>query len=454
MPDQLTAQLLALAAESGASAAGVTTAEAFRDELSALHAAKTSARSGPLRFTYDEPDIATDIMRSFPWAKRLVVVGHNYLAAASTPGPTGAVVARFATSDNYTQVERITDALATELHDRGYQAEVLIDDNRLVDRAAARRAGVGWSGRNTMVLAPAHGPWMLLGSVVTDAPLETTDPMQRNCGTCVACFPACPTNALDDQGLDARRCLSTWLQTPGSIPPWIRPYLGRRIYGCDDCLTACPPGSRSLAQAGERRIDMPFHDLLAMTDDELLDRFSWWYVPRREGRFIRRNALIAAGNSGEREAFDSIESHLHHASSMIRGHAAWALARGFETDAAPLLREALEEETVAEARDELTLAILMIENPNAYSGVLKADEWVRTDETLRALALTTPGSLLVLSTSPEGSHHPDTRELRLTISDVDLDDTVGSLMADAVIVYDSDRLLENARRLATRITFS
>ena len=450
MPDEMTAKILALATENGASAVGVTTADAFEAELQALKANKSSGHSGPLRFTYDEPDIATDITRSFPWAKRLIVVGHNYLAESGTPDQDGAVVARFATANHYERVGKITDAVAAELVDRGYRAEVLIDDNRLVDRAAATRAGVGWSGRNTMVLTPAHGPWMLLGSVVTDAPLETTDPMQRNCGTCVACFPACPTNALDDHGLDARRCLSTWLQTPGSIPQWIRPHLGRRIYGCDDCLTACPPGSRALSRAGERRINMPFHELLALTDDELLERFSWWYVPRREGRFIRRNLLIAAGNSGEPEAFDSIESHLLHASSMIRGHAAWALAKGHGAEAMPVLTRALERERVAEAHDELTLALLMVENPQAHRGLLKADEWVRTNESLRALA-STERDLLVVSTDPEATQSPDISRLIRVLSPQDPTTTP---LANAVIVYDPDRLLEKARRRERQVTSS
>jgi len=448
MPDEMTAKILALATEYGASAVGVTTADVFEAELQALKVNKSSGHSGPLRFTYDDPDTATDIRRTLPWAKRLLVVGHNYLGESGTPDQDGAVVARFATANHYERLGQITDAVAAELVDRGYRAEVLIDDNRLVDRAAATRAGVGWSGRNTMVLTPAHGPWMLLGSVVTDAPLEPSHRMERTCGTCVACFPACPTDALDDRGLDARRCLSTWLQTPGSIPQWIRPHLGRRVYGCDDCLTACPPGSRSLARAGEHPVSMPFPKMLAMTDDELLERFSWWYVPRREGRFIRRNLLIAAGNSGEPDALDSIESHLLHASSMIRGHAAWAVAKGHGAEAMPVLERALEGETVAEAHDELTLALLMVGNPQAHRGMLEADEWVWTNEPLRALA-STEQDLLVVSTEPEGTQRPDTSRLIRVLSPRDL---TTAPLADAVIVYDPDRLLENARRRERQVT--
>jgi hypothetical protein len=193
---------------------------------------------------------------------------------------------------------------------------------------------------------------------------------------------------------------------------------------------------------------MPFPKMLAMTDDELLERFSWWYVPRREGRFIRRNLLIAAGNSGEPDALDSIESHLLHASSMIRGHAAWALAKGHGAGAMPVLERALEGETVAEAHDELTLALLMVGNPQAHRGMLEADEWVWTNESLRALA-STEQDLLVVSTDPEGTQRPDTSRLIRVLSPRDLT-TVP--LADAVIVYDPDRLLENARRRERQVT--
>ena len=136
----------------------------------------------------------------------------------------------------------------------GHRAAVLCDDSRLVDRAAAVRAGVGWWGKSTMVLAPGHGPWLLLGSVVTDASLPPDTPMARDCGTCAACLPACPTGALVAPGvLDARRCLAALAQSPGAIPREFRRAMGDRLYGCDDCLEACPPGQRARLAARRRR---------------------------------------------------------------------------------------------------------------------------------------------------------------------------------------------------------
>lgn len=447
MSERLTAELRVLAEIAGATGFGVAEADRFQRELLALHNHKASGRAGPLRFTYGAPESATDIRRSFPWAERLVVVAWNYLAVAAHPDATGPLIGRFATSDQYQPVRQIAEAVAAHLRRNGYRAEVLIDDNRLVDRAAAVRAGVGWSGRNTMVLAPGQGPWMLLGSVVTDAPLATTDPMQRSCGTCVACIPACPTRALDEQGLDARRCLSTWLQTPGSIPQWIRPRLGRRIYGCDECLTVCPPGTRALAEAGNQPTGLMFVELLALDDEELLDSFSWWYVPRRQGRFIRRNLLVAAGNAGEAGSWGLALAHSTHPSSMIRGHAYWALARGWGAEALPVLRDRLTIETVPEARDELVLALLMLEHPEAHQSILAVDEWVGTDETLRGAAVMGaslgPGELTVLVLYDGEAPVPIPLEgVTLVCAPADSVEVDQPL----VIVSDRDRIVETVRR--------
>lgn len=401
-----------LARRLGAASVGVCDAGVFETERHRIVEAIRSERAGPLHFTYSDPIVATDVRLSFPWAQRVLVVARAYLPASPPTGPDGAMVARFATVDQYRPLREITDAVARELRASGFEAEVLIDDSRLMDRAAAVRSGVGWWGWSTMVLAPGHGPWMILGCVVTDAPLAPTPPMTRGCGTCRACLPACPTGALSTvDGLDARRCLATWLQTPGSIPQWIRPHLGARVYGCDECLTSCPPGRRAPAD-GPPPEEWSFSELLAMDDDSLIARVPWWYVPRRDGRFLRRNLLVAAGNGGDPALRTTIEEHLSHPSSMIRGHAAWALARLLGPGAGEALRSRLTEETVVEATDELILALLAVEHPTASAVLLAADEWVATTPGLEGLALLgshatangTPTSdldLLVLTTQPE-----------------------------------------------------
>src|SRR5207237_9752457 len=152
------------------------------------------------------------------------------------------VVARDARSDHYGALRAASGVLADELRAEGWKARVLCDDNALVDREAAFRAGLGWYGKNTNLLLPGRGSWFVLGSVVTDAPLEASaTPVADGCGSCQRCLPACPTGALVAPGvLDARRCLAHLVQAPGSFPVELRAALGDRLYGCDDCQDACP----------------------------------------------------------------------------------------------------------------------------------------------------------------------------------------------------------------------
>lgn len=288
---------------------------------------------------------------------------HGYLADSEGPGPTGPSIGRFATQDGYAPLHKIADGIIETLTRRGHRGEALIDDNRLVDRAAAARAGVGWLGKSTMLLAPGHGPWLLIGSVATDATLDTTHPMTRTCGTCVACLPACPTGAITTDGLDAGLCISTWLQSSGSIPRWIRPLVERRIYGCDDCLTSCPPGFPSLRRSGDRVSADGFAELLALDDESLIERFGWFYVPHRDPRFLRRNLLVAAGNSEEAEAVGPILDHFTHRSALVRGHAYWALARSLGDQAWTTLRRRHAFETVPGAIDELEYSMTTIRVP-------------------------------------------------------------------------------------------
>ncbi len=359
-----TSSLRELAVGLGAAAFGVTTAAPFPQAHDTLVSHRSRGLSGPLHFTYDEPSTATDATRSFPWAKSLVVFAHGYLPTSSDPADSGPTIGRYATTDQYESVREIGGSLARALDRAGARTEVLIDDNRLVDRAVAARAGAGWLGRSTMLLSPGYGPWLLIGTVVTDASLETTPPMIRTCGTCVACIPACPTGAIGPDGLDAGRCISTWLQTSGAIPRWVRPLIERRIYGCDDCLTSCPPGFPDLARSTRPIVEHTFDELLAMDDLDLLDRFAWFYVPHREARFLRRNLLVAAGNSEEAAAVGPILDHFTHRSALVRGHAYWALARSLGDQAWTTLLRRHAYESVPEAILELEYAMLMLRAPN------------------------------------------------------------------------------------------
>ncbi len=318
------------AVEAGLDLVGFTSAEPFPAVRRTMHDRKASGLSGRLGFTYRDPDLATDPRSSFPAARSLVVGAVSYVPRAGSPGdPDGRTVrvARFAMDDHYRPLRDGLSAIAGVLESDGYFTEILVDDSRLVDRAAAVRAGIGWWGKSTMVISPRFGPWLLVGSIATDAEIPSRTPMRRDCGTCDACMPACPTGALIAPGvLDATRCLAYWAQTAGIVPPELREPWGDRIYGCDNCLEACPPGHAVLRSAA-RGSRMELAEVLIADDDTLLQRAGHWFIPRRDPDFLRRNAIIAAGNTGREEHRDLLEAYVHHRRSMLRVHAAWALGR-------------------------------------------------------------------------------------------------------------------------------
>jgi len=305
---------------------GVTDAAPFPDVADTMHRRIDEGLSANLTFTYKDPTKATEPSRSFPWASSIVVVALPYLIDGDGPGER--TVARFADGDRYAALSLLVTEIAGHLEQAGWRTEIVIDDDRLVDRAVAERAGVGWWGKSTMVLTPGAGPWILIGSVVTDAVLPLDEPMRRTCGTCDACIPACPTGAIVAPGvLDARLCLAAIFQSRGDIPVDLRRAAGGRIYGCDDCLTSCPPGSRSLEALSSKRHDLTPDEVLAMSDEELNAVADHWYVPGRKMRFVRRNALVALGNTGGPDATALARAYASHTDEMLVRHAQWALER-------------------------------------------------------------------------------------------------------------------------------
>jgi epoxyqueuosine reductase len=324
-----------------------------------------------MHFTYGDPARATDPARTVPGARSLVVGARSYRRADPAP-PAGdepwGRVARYSWADHYAPLRQALGAVSDGLVAEGWAARVLVDDNSLVDREAAYRAGLGWYGKNTMLLLPGRGSWFVLGSVVTDAPLPPTGPaVADGCGSCRRCMPACPTGALIAPGvLDARRCLAWLLEAPGPFPKAYRTALGARLYGCDDCQEACPPNRISdrrqtppAAEAGDEAW-IGVVGLLALDDDALMARVGRWYVPRRQARYVRRNALVVLGNVGD-GAHPRVEACLRdalaHRDPLLRSHAVWAAARLGRRDLLDGMRLTEEDREVrAELDDALSAA--------------------------------------------------------------------------------------------------
>ena len=181
---------------------------------------------------------------------------------------------------------------------------VLVDENDHVDREAAVRAGIAFYGKNTMAITRRHGSWVVLGALVTDVEVEPSPPLDLDCGECRLCIDACPTGALDEPGtLDATKCLSYWTQAPAPIPDAYRTELGAMVYGCDICQEVCP-WNRGVEKRRRGMSGDDPHGVVSLADwldregAELVAEFDRLYVPRNDPRWLRRNALVAAGNVG------------------------------------------------------------------------------------------------------------------------------------------------------------
>jgi epoxyqueuosine reductase len=311
-----------------------------------------------MQFTYRNPARSTDPEATLAGARSIIVGARRYLRAdppreappaAAGPAsagpdaartaplrPTGRV-ARFAWSDHYEGLRLALAPVAEVLRSHGFRAIILVDDNSMVDRAAAHRAGIGWYGHNSTLLLPGAGSWYVLGSVLTDAVVAVDAPVADGCGPCDRCRPACPTGALVEPGvLDGRRCLAWLVQAPGIFPREHREALGDRMYGCDDCQDVCP-----VNRAASRRDppepagvgDVTSVDVLALlaaTDAEILARWGRWYIAERAPRWLRRNALLVLGNTARGDdpaVVDALDAALRHRDPMVRAHAVWAAAR-------------------------------------------------------------------------------------------------------------------------------
>ncbi len=317
---------------------GVASAEVFADARASIEARKSSGYAAGMQFTFRNPDRSTDPRRTLPSARALVVGARAY-PASLPPRPAGphGRVARYAVEDEYSRLRAGLHAMARRLTDDGHATRVLCDDNALVDRAAAHRAGLGWYGKNANLLLPGQGSWFVLGSVLTDAPLPRNDaPVPDGCGSCNRCAEGCPTQAIVAPGVvDARRCLAWLVQAEGDFPETFRVALGDRIYGCDDCQEVCPPNRRVERGQGEGPPASPeawvdLVELLRADDGELLARHGRWYVPRRDPRYLRRNALVALGNVGrvgDAGVAAVIEQYATCDDAMLRRHATWAAER-------------------------------------------------------------------------------------------------------------------------------
>jgi epoxyqueuosine reductase len=334
------AELRAVGRAAGLAAVGVAAAEPFAETRAELERRRAEGLHGGMQFTYRNPARSTDPSRALPGVRSLVVGALAYPVSPPVDRPVGPSgrVARYADGDHYGRLRQGLERVAAHLRAAGHRAVIVLDDNALVDRAAAHRAGLGWWGKNANILVPGHGSWVVLGSVLTDADLAAADaPVPDGCGSCTRCLDGCPTGAIVAPGVvDARRCLAWLVQAEGDFPEAWREPLGDRLYGCDVCQEVCPPSTRAgrdevaVGAPGASRPWVDLLSLLAATDDELLAAHGRWYIPRRDPRYLRRNALVVLGNVGDGSdprVVALLRRYLDGGDDLLRRHAAWAAGR-------------------------------------------------------------------------------------------------------------------------------
>jgi epoxyqueuosine reductase len=289
-------ELNRLADELGIDVVGAAPAEAYTETEHHIRERKARGLFADMRFTMAQPEVSCHPETLLPGARSVVSAALCYYAPAPEPAPGEGRLPRYTWSDAYAELRGKLDLLGRLL---GGSYRVLVDANQHVDREGAVRSGVGFYGKNTMLITRRHGSWVVLGTLVTDVEIEHTPRLELDCGSCTLCIDACPTGALDEPGtLDATKCLSYWTQSADAIPEEYRSELGDQVYGCDICQDVCP-----------------------------WNRYERLFVPKKDARYLRRNALVALGNTGGPEHVDAAERFLDDPDPMLRESAEWSVDR-------------------------------------------------------------------------------------------------------------------------------
>jgi epoxyqueuosine reductase len=276
-----------------------------------------------------------------PGTLRVISCRMDYLQeeAARAPDPLEAAIARYARGRDYHKVlrarlQKLCDRIAQEVGEFGYR--VFADSAPVMEVELAAKAGLGWRGKHTLLLSREAGSWFFLGEVYTSLPLPADSPASEHCGSCTKCIDICPTQAIrGPYQLDARRCISyLTIELKGSIPEDLRPLIGNRVYGCDDCQAVCPWNSFARPSP-----EPDFAVRNGLDRARLVELFAWSeadFAERMAGSPIRRigyerwlrNLAVGLGNAPTTPAvLAALESRAHHPSALVREHVAWALER-------------------------------------------------------------------------------------------------------------------------------
>ncbi|MET0240775.1 MAG: tRNA epoxyqueuosine(34) reductase QueG [Sphingobium sp.] len=341
-PDDFLIALKAEATRLGFADCRVTSPDAIPDGPARLATWLEAGRHGEMGWMDGRSDQRADPATLWPDVRSVIMLGmaytpgHDPLALAQVPD-RGRVSVYAQGQDYHDVVKRALKALARWMVDRRELAlKVFVDTAPVMEKPLAAAAGIGWQGKHTNLVSRAEGSWLFLGSIYTTLDLPPDPPERDHCGSCDACQRACPTDAFPaPYQLDARRCVSyLTIEHKGPIPEDLRPGIGNRIYGCDDCLAVCP-WNKFAEAAHAHRAFLPRAELVAPRIGDLLDlddagfreMFAGSPIKRIGRNRMVRNAAVAAGNSGDAGLVPALERLRHDDDPVVADAARWALDR-------------------------------------------------------------------------------------------------------------------------------
>jgi epoxyqueuosine reductase len=365
------AALVDTARAAGFDAVGVMRPDAVPEARARLEAFLASDAHGDMGWLAANPERRSDPKILWPEVRSIVMLGLNYgpdddplATLARRERGTISVYARG--SDYHDAVKSKLKQVARWLLDAaGGDVKVFVDTAAVMEKPLAAAAGLGWQGKHTNLVSREFGSWLFLGAIFTTLALPADTPHADSCGNCRACLDVCPTAAFPaPYRLDARRCISyLTIEHKGPIPRELRPLMGNRIYGCDDCLAVCPwnkfaQAGREAKLAAREELRAPRLAMLARLDDARFRALFRKSPIKRTGRdrFVR-NVLIAIGNSDDGSLAAEAEQLLHDPSPLVRGAAVWALGRLDPDRLASLAPACQDVETDISVKDEWTAAV-------------------------------------------------------------------------------------------------
>jgi len=312
----------------------------------------------------------TDPNVLLPGAKSIISVGISYLSESFQQPKNGNKIARYAWGKDYHKViKNKLKGLVRDVEERldsTVNARWYVDDGPMLDRAVARRSGIGWFGKNTNILTSSHGSWVFLGQLITDLDLEMDPPLKKDCGTCTLCIEACPTDAIvSPYVLDNQRCIAhLTIENRGSIPVSMRALIGEWAFGCDICQEVCPVNLKAMTTNEESFQVNVFDDfdlgkLLDIDEEEFRTLFAGSSLRRAKLTGLKRNLCVVLGNLGDENSVPVLNRALNDDKAIVRSHAAWALGRIGGSIAWQALEAAVGIEQDQEVKKEILTALVV-----------------------------------------------------------------------------------------------